>query len=376
MSGARQPNGPSRVVLVGGGHAHALVALEFAKRPWPGVEVILVSERPTSSYSGMYTGVLNGRYRLTEAEIDLVRLCEKSGLKFVVDRVQGLDPAARTLQLESGQVMAFDWLSIDVGAAPDLTSIPGAEEHAVAVKPLREFQAEVEKRVFAKGSSARMVQIGGGAAGCECVVAIAGRAKRKRLDVSFCIVDSGERILHEAPEGVARAFRRFAEREYGVKFFLGTRVSQVTQREVVLSNGERIQSDLVAVATSPRPAPWVAHLPLEHSSSGFIEIDATLRTSNPRIFAVGDVAENPKHPHSKAGVYAVRAAPILAENMFRATQGRMDLLDFEPQKTWLSLMVDGQGGAFGFKGQLSLPHSRPSFWLKHQIDESFMKKFR
>ena len=68
-------NGP--LLLVGGGHSHALVLKRWAMHPQrrPDVEVVLINRRGTALYSGMVPGLIAGIYSDSDAAIDLRRLC-------------------------------------------------------------------------------------------------------------------------------------------------------------------------------------------------------------------------------------------------------------------------------------------------------------
>ena len=67
------------LVLVGAGHAHAQVLLDWAAHPMPGVELTLVSPEPLAPYSGMVPGWLAGRYQYEEIAIDFGALCAAAG---------------------------------------------------------------------------------------------------------------------------------------------------------------------------------------------------------------------------------------------------------------------------------------------------------
>ena len=71
------------VVLVGGGHSHALLIRRWAMRPLPGVRLTLVSDGVCTPYSGMLPGLIAGHYRTDEVHIDLLRLCLWAGVRFI-----------------------------------------------------------------------------------------------------------------------------------------------------------------------------------------------------------------------------------------------------------------------------------------------------
>ncbi|MEO5614381.1 MAG: bifunctional NADH dehydrogenase FAD-containing subunit/selenide, water dikinase SelD, partial [Cypionkella sp.] len=87
-----QPDFPivKDLVLVGGGHAHALVARMWAMNPLPGVRLTLINPDPAAPYTGMLPGLIAGHYARDEIMIDLVRLARFAGARLILDRVTGL----------------------------------------------------------------------------------------------------------------------------------------------------------------------------------------------------------------------------------------------------------------------------------------------
>ena len=80
------------IVLVGGGHSHALLLRMWAMRPVPGVRLTVVNPGPTAPYSGMLPGHVAGHYAREELDIDLVRLARFAGARLVIGAVDRIDP--------------------------------------------------------------------------------------------------------------------------------------------------------------------------------------------------------------------------------------------------------------------------------------------
>src|SRR5262245_2233010 len=104
------------LVLVGGGHSHALVVKALAEQPEPGVVLSVVSPQTHTTYSGMVPGVIGGRYALHEAQIDIARLTARAGGTFVAASAAGVDAPRRSLRLSDGRTLSYDLLSFDIGA--------------------------------------------------------------------------------------------------------------------------------------------------------------------------------------------------------------------------------------------------------------------
>src|SRR5882724_3044375 len=105
-----------RLVLVGAGHAHAQVLLDWACAPLPGVELIVVSPQSLAPYSGMVPGWMAGVYRFDEIVIDFTALCVAAGARWVEAELDQLDANRRSLRLTTGETVTYDWMSLNVGS--------------------------------------------------------------------------------------------------------------------------------------------------------------------------------------------------------------------------------------------------------------------
>ncbi len=131
------PSTPKRLVLVGGGHSHALVLKYWQNVRAGEVDLTLISDSPTTPYSGMVPGCVAGFYDRSACLINLADLCHRGGGNLIIDRGIGLDLTDRFVRTNNHRV-EFDLVSIDIGSSPwippevnDLSVIP--------VKPIGEF---------------------------------------------------------------------------------------------------------------------------------------------------------------------------------------------------------------------------------------------
>src|SRR5438105_836191 len=107
-----------RVVLVGAGNAHLVFARRWGMRPIRGVAVTLVNEAAVIPYSAMVPAYIAGDYRWDEITIDLVRLCQAVKIRFVPERVTGIDPSSRTVLFGERPPLTYDVLSLGLGSIP------------------------------------------------------------------------------------------------------------------------------------------------------------------------------------------------------------------------------------------------------------------
>ncbi|MGB3556146.1 MAG: bifunctional NADH dehydrogenase FAD-containing subunit/selenide, water dikinase SelD, partial [Jannaschia sp.] len=117
------------LVLIGGGHAHALVLRRWGMDPLPGARVTLINPGATAPYTGMLPGHVAGHYARAELEIDLVRLARFAGARLIDGAVTEIDAKARLLTVPGRAPVAYDVASLDIGVTSEMPALPGFAEH-------------------------------------------------------------------------------------------------------------------------------------------------------------------------------------------------------------------------------------------------------
>jgi selenide,water dikinase len=353
------------LVLVGGGHAHALVLRMWGMNPLPGARLTVIDPSPMVAYSGMLPGLVAGHYGLDVLSIDLVRLARFAGARLITAPVTGLDPAGRVITVPGRPGVAYDLASIDIGVTSAMPDIPGFADHAVPVKPLTPFAA-AWTALMAQGAAPRIVVIGGGVAGAEIAMAMAHRlAGRGSVD----LVERGRALA--VLGGGARARVLAALRALGVSLHEQSPVAGVTAQGVHLTDGRTIPASFVCGAAGAHPQGWLEGSGLA-LHEGFVAVDRHLQSSDPAVFAAGDCAHMTATPRPKAGVFAVRQAPVLFANL-RATLAGGALRPYAPQRDYLKLVSLGGRRALAEKWGLAL--AAPALWRwKDRIDRRFMAR--
>jgi selenide,water dikinase len=366
------------IVLVGGGHAHVHVLKAFAMLPEPGVRITLITRDLETPYSGMLPGVIAGLYTVDEAHIDLIRLAAATGTRLIHAEASGLDRVNKRVELVGRPPLAYDLVSIDVGITPALSAIEGAEEHAIAVKPIGSFLGKLDgllARCRRPDGPRRIAVIGGGAGGVELLLSLRSRlqAESPNADFSFALVTAGE-ILESHNAHVRAAFRRIVVQR-GIALHERRKVRAVARDGIALEDGTQLAADAVLVTTDAAPPPWFAATGLALDPGGFLAVGPTLQAINdPDVFAAGDCAGLTASPRPKAGVFAVRAGPPLADNLRRHALG-VAPLPWQPQRAHLALISTGERYAVASFGVLKAEGA----WLwsvKDWIDRRWMRMYQ
>ncbi len=365
-----------RLVLVGGGHAHLFVLEDLALRPDERVSVTLITPHPQLIYTGMLPGYVAGHYALEECSIDLVRLAGRAHAAFVRTSAVLLNPQQRELICADGTVVPYDAISFDIGSQA-VMGATGVARNALVLRPLSGF-VNGWTRLLAQLKDQGLESItvvGGGAGGVELSLAIAHRLRRefdRRAPHVRLLTDSAVLLPEFRASVRERVLRALWRYEIGVH--AGAGVSEVGPGHVKLANALEFASGATLwVAGAAAPAIF-GESGLATDARGFLSVDATLQsTSSPGVFGAGDCATNERSPRAKAGVFAVRAGPVLASNLRAALDGR-PLAPFDTRRTYLALLSVGHRHAVGSYGALAWEGDWVWRW-KDRIDRRFVERF-
>jgi len=365
------------LLLVGGGHAHALFLERWKKGNVSDTRLIVIDPHPKVPYTGMLPGFVAGHYDVDDLYINLKALTDAAGGEYIQERAVSIDADNNTVSVASGEKYSYDVLSVDVGIHSSINSIPGFGDHAVGAKPLTTYAQKWDEMCTGVASvekkACNIAVIGGGVAGVELTLAMRYRLQELGIDNSYItIIDRGSALDKVGVRTKNFLLKKLQSANIHLKE--NVNVATIKSDAIVLQSGEEVTSDFTLGATGPQPYTWIQEtgLPCTH---GYINVGSTLQTEDyHNIFAVGDCAHFLPQPLVKAGVYAVREAPILHQNIVALLEGR-ELKHFKPQSDYLKLISLGEKSAAADKFGIML-HGKWLWQLKHHIDTSFMEKLR
>jgi NADH dehydrogenase FAD-containing subunit len=163
-------------------------------------------------------------------------------------------------------------------------------------------------------------------------------------------------------------------RRRGAEVRLGARVVAVEPAAVELADGERLDADVTVLATGLRPPALLAEAGLPCDAAGAMIVDRSLRCpAYPEIFGAGDCIAFAARALPRAGVYAVRQAPVLLQNLVAALAGA-PLADFEPQRRYLLVLNLGDGTGLAVRGRRWW-YGRGALRVKDWIDRRWMRGY-
>ena len=321
----------SRVIIIGAGIA-GFTAARQARRVAPDLEVTLISKEPGPPYYRLsLTPFLGGLLPEASLRLKPQGWLEEQGINLIEGEVSRIDREAKQVVLTDGRDLPYDRLVLANGAHPFVPPIPGATREGVfTMRTLADARAIISR---VEQGEARVVCVGGGLLGLE----VAGGLLKR--GVSVTVLEGFERLLpRQLASPAAKLLQARLERE-GLVIRPGVAVTEFRGDEAVatvaLESGEEIPADLVIVSTGVRPNSYLARqadLEVRHG----IVVDDELRTSDPDIFAAGDVAEHDgvlfglwSAAYSQGQVAGVNAAGGAARFTGMAGSTRLKVLDLD-----------------------------------------------
>ena len=189
--------------------------------------------------------------------------------------------AVQDLQSGNRYTLTYDKLVLSPGASPIVPPLPGVER-ALTLRTVEDVE-RIVAQVMAKPQSA--VVIGGGFIGVE----IAENLIHKGIQTS--VIEASDQVLAPLDPEMATLVAK-EMRLQKVDLHLGVSVSAINPKSVTLSDGVEIPAELVILAIGVKPDTSLAkNAGLLIGSRNGIKVDEFNRTSNPDIYAIGDVAE-------------------------------------------------------------------------------------
>jgi selenide,water dikinase len=377
------------LVLIGGGHSHAIVLRMFGMKPLPGVRITLITEASDTPYSGMLPGHIAGFYSHDECHIDLRSLAQFAQAQLYIDWVTGLDLINKKVLCANRPPVAFDLLSIDIGSTPSKLTVPGAAEYAIPAKPVAQLLANWYQLIDQVKQNPQKPYslgiVGGGAGGVELTLSVQSHlhqilkaAGQPIENLQIHLFHSGAELMPNYNSWVRHRFREILK-QCGIRLHLQETVCEIqpnpTSFLIYCESGMKVECDRIFWVTQASAPTWIKATGLVTNEKGFIQVNDTLQSiSHPDVFAAGDIATMVNHPRPKAGVFAVRQGKPLYRNLRQTLLGKT-LKAYQPQKQYLSLIGTGDEKAIASWGKFGFG-ATPILWRwKDYIDRQFMHRF-
>ncbi|MGL6344307.1 MAG: FAD-dependent oxidoreductase, partial [Waterburya sp.] len=264
-----------KLVLIGGGHAHAIALKKWGLDPLPDIDLTLISDVEQTPYSGMLPGHVAGFYNYRETHIDLPSLAQFAGAKFICDRAIAIEPEHNQIICPSGR-FEFDYLSLDIGSTPQSQAVPGAEAYTVPAKPVPLFLAAWEKlKQLATANPDQplsMAIVGGGAGGVELALnmqSCLSKILKKNNPPKIHLIHRSKQLLSAHNPWVSQKLTKIIQQR-GIQLHLQQHVTEVLPAQIICQSGLKIAASNIFWVTQAAAPSWIKESQLKTDDQGFI----------------------------------------------------------------------------------------------------------
>jgi NADH dehydrogenase FAD-containing subunit len=357
--------GARQWVLLGAGPAHVQLLQALAAHPVPGVQITLVAAHASQWLPGRVADFVAGSYSADDCQWPLEPLVQRCGVQWLRASVRALHASARTLELDDGRTLPFDWMSINIPGVHnrDLAEqgMPGAREHGLFAHPQATFCALwPQVLAMAEQRPLRFTVVGAGATGIALACAL-----QHRLPAASITLLSGEHPPGQGypPALQQRVVQALKQRKITV---LQDRALGMTATCVQLGCGAELASDVTVLATPKQVPRWLLDSGLELGRDGLMAVDDFQRsTSHPWVFACGDVCSTPARADS--GV-------CLTNNLTATVAGQALTAPATPPVRWQVISLGPRNAAASWRGLTA--QGAWVWWLKAWQDHRWLKSLR
>ena len=280
-------------VIVGGGLGGAKAAEALREKDFDG-QIIVSAEEDHLPYERppLSKEFLAGKKSLDDFTVHDSAWYRENEIDLRLNaRVLSVDRAAHTVELPDNTRVEYDKLLLATGSRSRRLPIPGSD--AAGVHYLRTFEdASALNSALAEGSS--LAVVGAGWIGLEVA------ASARQRDVNVTVVETAKLPLVGAVGEEVGAVFAALHRDHGVDLRLDSEVEEITTADgkatgLRLGDGSSVAADAVLVAVGAQPNIELADQAGLSTGDGGVLVDASLRTSDHDIYAVGDIAAA-EHP--------------------------------------------------------------------------------
>lgn len=310
-----------RIVIVGGGAGGLELATHLGHRLGRKgkARIELIDCNPTHLWKPLLHEVATGALDSGVDELNYLAHGRTHGFQFRIGRMSGLERGSKELILapmldEDGSLIlperrvGYDLLVLAIGSVTNDFGTPGAKEHCFFLdsrEQAERFRHSLMKTFLRANTlesdtpqSLTIAIVGAGATGVELsaelynsteVLMTYGLDRLTTANLKIRLVEAGPSILPALPERISSAARHELEK-LGVQVLTNTRITRITAEGFETSDGTQIPADLMVWAAGVKAPDFVGQLGLACNRANQIQVNASLQSEDPSIFALGDCA--------------------------------------------------------------------------------------
>ncbi|GFE71694.1 NAD(P)/FAD-dependent oxidoreductase [Chroococcus sp. FPU101] len=288
---------PKQICILGGGFGGLYTALRLSQLPWENNQkpsIFLIDKSDRFLFSPLLYELITSEMQSWEIAPPFVELLADTSVNFHQGIVTGIDITNQQIQIDNRSNLAYDQLVITMGGQTPIIGIPGAKDHAIPFRTLKDAYKLGEKLRDLEQSNAekiRVAVVGGGYSGIEIACKLADRlGERGRLR----IIEKSDMILRNSPDHNRKAAQKALEKRF-IWQDLETNVTEITADSISLEYKGEITTlpvDIVLWTVGSQTSDFIANLPLQHNAQKQLTINPFLQAiDHPNIYVLGDVAD-------------------------------------------------------------------------------------
>ncbi|WAC59685.1 NAD(P)/FAD-dependent oxidoreductase [Brevundimonas sp. SL130] len=279
----------TKILIIGAGHAGGSVAAFLRQYGHEG-PIVLVGEEDAPPYQRppLSKAWLKGEADLEALLLRPLSFYAEQGIEFRPSMVAvSVDLEAKTVAFQNGSSETYDVLVLATGSTARKLPVPGGDHpDLLELRTLKD--AERLKAVLGPGK--RLAVVGGGYVGLETA------ASARALGAEAVVIERAPRVLARVASETLSTFFTAQHRAHGVEIMTGAEVVAVAPDGVTLADGSVVQADAVLVGVGALACDSLARSAGLRCDDGVV-VDEQARTSDPAVFAVGDMTRRPVPVH-------------------------------------------------------------------------------
>ena len=279
----------TKVLIIGAGHAGGSVAAFLRQYGHEG-PIVLAGEEDAPPYQRppLSKAWLKGEADLEALLLRPLTFYAEQDIDFRGSMVAvAVDPAAKTVAFHDGSSETYDILVLATGSTARKLPVPGGD-HPDLLELRTMKDAERLKAVLGPGK--RLAVVGGGYVGLEAA------ASARALGAEAVVIERAPRVLARVASETLSTYFTAQHRAHGVDILTDAEVVAVARDGVSLAYGSVVSADAVLVGVGALACDALARSAGLTCDDGVV-VDAEARTSDPAIFAIGDMTRRPIPVH-------------------------------------------------------------------------------
>jgi 3-phenylpropionate/trans-cinnamate dioxygenase ferredoxin reductase subunit len=315
----------TKVLIIGAGHAGGTAAALLRQYGHEG-PIVLAGQEAAPPYQ---RPPLSKAWLKGEADLEALLLRPES---FYVEQdielrtgaaATAIDPAGKTATFADGTVETYDALILATGSTARRLALPGADRPDLL--ELRTL-SDAERLKAALGPGKRLAVVGGGYVGLEAA------ASARALGAQAVVVERMDRVLARVASQTLSEFFTDYHRKHGVEILTSAEVTGFEDAGVRLADGRLIEADAVLVGVGALACESLARTAGLTCLNGVV-VDGEARTSDPSIWAIGDVTYRPVPAHGGA-MHRLESVPNALEQAKQAASAIVGRAAPTPEVPW------------------------------------------